>query len=105
MIPDMKQNKHKFCSHLCDLAVGVGGGGLGAQPLTPTRYHLQDEAKAKAEGLLEGNLFRKRHEGGVTWKMGNILAWAHGRLWRLRLQASFLRLSAMSSFPWSCSGP
>ena len=53
MIPDMKQNKHVFCSHLCGLEVGVGGGGLGAQPPTPTSYLLQDEAKAKAEGLLE----------------------------------------------------
>ena len=44
----------------CGLGVRVGGG---AQPPPPTTYLLQVEAKAEAEGLLEVNPFRKRHEG------------------------------------------
>lgn len=59
MIPNMKQNKHMFCSHLCGLGMGVE-----AQPPTPTSYLLQDEAKANAEGLLEGILSGKGMRGG-----------------------------------------
>lgn len=60
MIPDMKQNKQRILlpSHRC----GLGGRG-GAQPPPPTSYLLQVEAKAEAEGLLEVNPFRQRHEG------------------------------------------
>lgn len=61
MIPDMKQNKHAFGSPPTTVALGLGWG-VGQQPLTPTSY-LQEEAKAEAEGLLEVNPFRRRHEG------------------------------------------
>lgn len=58
MIPDMEQNKRIFCSLPPLWPWGQGGGG--AQPPTPTSYLLQEEAKAKAEGLLEVNPFRKK---------------------------------------------
>lgn len=63
MIPDMKQNKHAFGSPPTTVALGPGWGCWGGQPHTPTSYLLQEEAKAKAEGLLEVNPFRRRHEG------------------------------------------
>lgn len=54
MIPDIEQNKHVFCS-----LPPLWPWGGGAQPPTATSYLLQEEAKAKAEGLLEVNPFRK----------------------------------------------
>lgn len=60
MIPDMKQKTYSVPSHLCGLEAGVGGG---AQPPTPPGTFFKRRLRPRAEGLLEVNPFRKRHEG------------------------------------------